>query len=231
MIKYRITPKGRDRHWQEYQICELGISPGNIAHEGDKFISILDWASRNFEKTIITLSDTLYRFNFQADGMDATQAYEESVRMGKQWLFRNRLVLERYSSSIQQINHWDEWRGHKDYDVLYGEIIKYYQNDNGFRLSLAKDIEKYMQRKEKHEIMGNSIAVQENCRLFLLEEIVCYLLIGHLYVAAHVYPAADMDCFQYMRLEKTPENLKGFEKITHVRIALNRKKSMLTEAA
>jgi len=225
MSKYRIKGHGKNPLWREKKICELGISPGNDVHDGDKLFSTMEWASRHFEEIVITLSDTLYRHNFKAEGLTDILAYKEGLHVGEKWLFKNRAILEQFKPSIKNIDRWDKWLLHPDFTQIYNDLLLYDESDEGFKASIGSDIENYINRKDRNDGHIQEDILRENCRLFLLEEIAAYILIGRTYNSAHIYPAHDMTTTKYMRLEKTPDNLKGIEKIAHVRITLNRRSS------
>lgn len=229
MSKYTINASGNDASWRDKAISEFGISPGHACHEGDKLESLLSWASTRFEASVLNLSDTLYRYNLRADGQNDVTAYKESLRLGEAWLFRNRSVLESYKSHIKSIHRWDYWLHHDGYADLHDELRAYLPNDEGLCRALQQDVERFIDRKMRQGALHDEDVTRTNCEEFLIEEAVCYILIGRTYEPARVYPAKDIDFFQYLRLPHIPETLRGFEKNLHTRVILNRKPSQFSE--
>jgi len=222
MAKYRIkAPKAQI--WRKHEICEFGISPGHLSHEGDKLESLLDWGQKNFSKCIINLSDSLYRHNYQAAGLHEIPAYKASLEAGEKWIFQNKKILDNYKNFIEKLFRWDRWIYHADYSKIKSDIDDYYKNNAAFRESIQEDIKDFLDRKIRQgaEIDLNNASIY--FKNYLLEEASCYVIIGRSYNPARIYPGKDLKTFEHLRLGETPTHLMGMEKIPHIEVSVNRK--------
>lgn len=203
--------------------CEIGISIGNPAHEGDKLKSILKWVDKRFENCIITLSDTLYRYTYMAQGMDEAQAYFTALREGELWLERNREAFKIFDHALLQFDRWNKWLKHPDYPAVFQQLSTLYKQDGKLQNAFAKDVSAYISRCQKRGEDIDVAKASENSLAYLIEETACYILIGRAYEAWRAYPSRDMACFRYMRRPDIPENLKGIEKAPHLELNFKRK--------
>ncbi|HEY0902220.1 MAG TPA: tRNA-dependent cyclodipeptide synthase [Micavibrio sp.] len=200
MIKHKFNPLPRNG--------ELGISLGNSAHEGENLRRMLTWTHDNFAQTIITLSDTLYRFNLMDEGCDEDHAYEQSRALGDAWLQRNQAVLHSFDPARLKIIRWDEWRAHPDFQKTHEDLVDFYHNHTPFREALHKDVAAFRARREK---AGKPAPESDHAINFLLEEGAGYILIGRTYQSLRIYPSHDLHCFKYLRKNTVPTPLKGLE--------------------
>lgn len=188
---------------------EMGISMGNSAHEGENLRQMLSWANNTFEKSFITLSDTLYRFNLLDEGLSEEEALQASRAMGDAWLQRNTPILESFDSERLQLKRWDEWRTHPHFNEIYNDLHDYYRNDKAFHEETNRDIEAFALRRIKS---GKAAPSETSSLNFLLEEGACYILIGRTWQSLRIYPSHDLRCFKYLRKDIVPPHLKGLER-------------------
>lgn len=230
MSPYRIKATCTDPLWRHMPVCEIGISPGNPSHDGDKLASILEWSSQKFQHSILTLSDTMYRHNFMASGSSEQEAQELSRKLGDDWLARNEAILSRYNERIR-IYRWAEWQKHPDFDKTHNDLMQYISSSAPLRHALNNDIQAFIARKMRQGTLADFAKARLHSFNLITEEIVCYVLIGRHFRAARAYPSHDMQSFSFMRQPQTPPSLKGFENITHVELTLNRRNQNLQQAA
>lgn len=187
---------------------ELGISMGNSAHEGENLRRMLQWTQQNFDQTIVTLSDTLYRFNLMDEGLNYDEAYDGARALGDAWLQRNQPALAEMDPARLKIIRWDEWLAHEDFNKVYEDLVSFYRADAPFREAMKKDVEAFTSRRQS---AGKTVPQQNNAVNFLLEEGACYILIGRTFQALRIYPSHDLKCFKYLRKDSVPAPLKGLE--------------------
>lgn len=230
MSPYRIKATCPNPLWKHITTCEIGISPGNPAHKGDKLDSILDWAQEKFPHSILTLSDTMYRHNFMANGMSEKDALAAGKKLGDNWLSENRDILKRHENHIR-IYRWAEWQQHQDFNRVYDDLMTYVSQSEPLRQALNTDIQAFIARKMRQGQNIDLAKARMHSFNLITEEIACYILIGRQYRLARAYPSHDMKSFAFLREPETPAPLKGFENITHVELTLNRRSSHMAQAA
>ena len=193
-------------------------------HDGAKLAALIEWADRNFDKFIITLSDTLYRYNLMAEGVSEAQAYMTSLKMGELWLADNhKTLLHRPYHKPCIIQRWDEWLSHSEYEKVYQDIQNLYQEDALFKNALDTDVDNFVRRQPVADIEIYN-RIKETSRLFLMEECAVYILIARTHRALRVYPAKDMECFKFLRLDPSlPKSLQGLSLAAHLDINFKRK--------
>lgn len=227
MINYKIRVPGGVH--KTLSRGELGISPGHPSEEGEKLHSLLGWMCGHFEECYITLSDSLYRFNFRMNGQNDVKAYLNSLAMGERWLFRNKKVLDEYKGRITAINRWNEWIYHPDFETTLHDITQYYAENTSFNTAVNNDIQEFIKRKLGQGAEMDIAAATRYSLKYMLEEAACYILIGRTYRAARVYPSTDMESFAHLRQDCIPDPIKGLELAPHVRVILNSKTGTVEE--
>lgn len=230
MSLYRIKATCPNHMWKHIATCEIGISPGNPAHEGEKLASILEWAQQKFPQSILTLSDTMYRHNFMAMGMHEQEAKEAGQKLGDDWLSRNNKIFTQYQDKIR-IYRWSEWQQHGAFDHIYDDLMLYISSSEPLRQALNTDIQTFIARKTRQGQDIDLAKARMHSFNLITEEIACYILIGRHYKLARAYPSHDMESFAFLRRPETPAQLKGFENIIHVELTLNRRNIHLPQAA
>lgn len=222
MSPYRIKATCADPLWKNISLCEIGISPGNPAHEGDKLASILDWAGEKFSSSILTLSDTMYRHNFMAMGENESAAHASGHALGDNWLKDNHDILQAHKDKIR-LYRWAEWQEHPEFNQIYDDLMKYVAASDPLKQALNIDIQAFMARKMRQDQQFDFAKARFHSFNLITEEIACYILIGRHFRLARAYPSHDMQSFAFMRAPATPAELKGFENITHINLTLNRR--------
>lgn len=227
---YKIKATCPDPLWKNMPACEIGISPGNPAHQGDKLASILDWSRQKFPFSILNLSDTMYRHNFRAIGANEQEALTLSKKLGDDWLSQNNEILAQHKDHIR-VYRWAEWQQQAAFNQVYDDLMAYIASSDPLRQALDADIQTFIARKVRQGQQLDSVKARLHSFNLITEEIACYILIGRSFRLARAYPSEDMESFAYMRRPETPETLKGFENIIHVELTLNRRHSVVSQAA
>jgi tRNA-dependent cyclodipeptide synthase len=231
MIKYRVIASCQEP-WREQPACFLNISMGQQYHEGDKFISLLDWATRNFDCCMINIGDSIHRHNLLSVTGDKKQALEQSLKLGEDWIGRNKNFIRNYLNIPCQLNRWDHWLTHPDFAELYKNIHDYYEKDSKFRAAIEADIRKFISRvSDKTSLIRNLAEYKRSSTLYLLEECTVYILMVRNFNAVRVYPAPELQCLSYLRKKTTPEHLQGLENSIHINANFKKKKSLFIKAA
>lgn len=233
LTDYKVSAASRhtDKRWKSKTIAEVGISYGQPFHEGRKFDSLLHWTARKFDKVFITLSDTLYRHNYEAEGHCPKVALNIARTYGDMWLARNKKFLNKYDKEQLSIIRWDTFRYHADFDNLYDDLMRFRLEDKGFQAAIAQDTQDYLHRN-KDTIKGDDSFLHHRKSLdYVMEEIVVYTLIGREMKSARIYPGQDLESFKYMRQPHIPAHLKGLNQSPHVHLSFQRKASVAKEEA
>jgi tRNA-dependent cyclodipeptide synthase len=104
--KYKVTIVNGGG-WQQQKRCRIQMSLRNPKYEDDKLYGILEWASARFEQIDFILSDTLLRHNLMFEkGITEEKAHLESLRLGDEWLERNRVHFLGFKNI--NIVRWDQ---------------------------------------------------------------------------------------------------------------------------
>ena len=232
MTFYKVNSSSRDTHkgWRQASIAEIGIKIDNSKYEGEKFASLLDWAASRFETVLITLSDTLYRHNYEAEGHAKDVAVNMARTYGDFWLARNKAAIRKYSGKADIIvQRWDDWKSHPQFPEVLKDLQSLYRHDEGFYKSVRADIDGFLSRYGKKITPENKFLYNRKSYDYVLEEAAVYILIGREIGSARLYPGTDLQSFQYMRQPDTPAHLKGLENCPHVRLSFHRKPAFSAE--
>ena len=230
MPVYKINSDSRDTQagWQQSAIAEIGVKIGQSDYEGNKFACMLDWAVSRFDTLTLTLSDTLYRHNYEAEGHSKDVAMNMAKTYGDFWLARNKPTIREFGQKADIIvQRWDEWTAHPEFDDLLKNLQTLYRQDERFYTAARADIEGFLNRYGDKITPSNKFLYYRKFYDHLLEQLAVYILIGREIGSAQLYPGPDLQSFGHLRQIGTPNNLKGLENSPYVRLSFHRNYSLL----
>lgn len=184
--------------------CRLGISVGQEYHESEKLKATFIWASKRFDHVIVSVADTLQRHN-----MDGNHGAAKAA--GDVWLERNKEAFTVIPGA--EIQRWDQWLNHKDYQMTRRMIDRLYDIHAGFKSDISKTAAEFAARKNTRP---------EDSVEYLLEETAIFALQQQAVEAADVYPGTVMaiwERFRHENIEGAPIGLsqRRFTRIGFVR--------------
>ncbi len=132
----------------------MPISVGQQYHEGDKLAAALKLIGSRFKSCDIIICDSLQRHTLEVNnGLSKEEAYKESIKLGDQWLYRNKDYI--YDLSIPfKIIRWDQWlkkESYSDSKVLVDSLfLKNCRYNNAFVMASRKFVDRYKLKQQKY---------------------------------------------------------------------------------
>ena len=176
--------------WRDFDVARFQISVGQPYHEGEKLRSTLDWADHRFNSLVVCVNDTLQRFNYMfEDGMSEDEAFNHSLKLGYQWIERNRPLLE----SLENVScyRWEDWRKHQSYQASYDQVLSLYANNKEFREAIDQNVMDFWNRRQSRGGLSDHYRFDRfhiHSRDYLLEETAAFSLMFEEQEAADIYP-------------------------------------------
>lgn len=200
--RYKVESRGGFR-WQSSEECLLGVSVGQPAHEGQKFLATIEWASKRFAQIHVWIADTLHRHNL---AYEIKAEPEEALRLSRQagdaWLARNKPNLDAAGVPLS-VSRWDSWLS----DVRFSDALQHINDLYGAHAELRsvvdRDARKYLERALRH---GRVIAAREfilaKSVTLILEEcaVFCLLLADH--PGVDIYPGSELETTRFLRTRR-----------------------------
>lgn len=223
MSSYRISITGASG-WNQKPVCSLEISIGNARQTGEKLATMVEWAESNFQKVIFHIGDSLYRHNFEAEGMTPAAARNHAMANAAAWMKDNRDTIEACRVPYEII-HWDHWLKHPDFPALNSAIRDYYLSNQEFRRAVMADVWTFLERQQDRVQFTGPERFISGCIAFILEEAAGDTLLSRTYDIARAYPAPQLQSFQYLARPDTPDAVAGLGRDIFTRIALKKRRS------
>ena len=221
MTSYRVSLTGANG-WNLKKTCSLEISLGNPRQTGEKLRAIVEWAENNFELCLFHIGDTLYRHNFETEGHSPAAARALARKGGDDWLTAHADIIE--SCRIPyEIVRWDRWLGDSAFPALHSAIRDLYLSDDDFRRAVMADVWMFMERQQERIAAFGPEKFISNCIAFLLEEATGDTLMSRQYDIARIYPAPQLQTFQYLARPGTKAAVAGLGRDIYTRIALKKR--------
>lgn len=197
-IKYKVKPLKKAGN-QAVTTARLDISVGMEYHEGEKLKATVDWAKNKYQKVIVSVADSLQRYNLNNN-------YALSIRLGDEWIERNKDAIE--GCFVQR---WDSILNHLFYDI--GLVKNLYVNDLAFRLLIEDQINSLKLVKSSKE---SSVE-------YLLEEIAGFAVLFRTQPAVDIYPGSFLKVWDAFRNNLIPNSPKILSTASTLQIGLLRK--------
>ena len=219
---YRISLSGATG-WNRKPVCSLEISIGNARQTGEKLQAMVEWAERNFRECLFHIGDSLYRHNFENDGHTPAAAYRLAMAGGDEWLAAHAPIIESCRIPYRVIR-WDHWLEQPEFAPLHSAIRDYYLSDADFRRAVMADVWMFMERNQERIGRIGPEKFISGCIAFLLEEAAGDTLLSRTHDIARVYPAPQMQTFQYLARPDAPESVAGLGRDIFTRISLKKRR-------
>lgn len=190
--------------WRNHtKAATLAMCPGNENWDGEKFRTVLEWATRHFDFIRIDLSDTLGRHNLMALGTDDATALRQSKNDGDLWIKANGHTLLDCGKPFE-IVRWDRWRLAPEYPTMHENINRVLFDDR-MRAAVGRDIATYRARLlARGQEPGPNFSV--HALNYLKEELACITLqASALPGSSRLYPAAEPRSSVLLRSGIAPE--------------------------
>lgn len=177
-----------------YSTAIIGISVGQLAHEGEKLRATIELAKKKFKSVTIALGDTLQRHTMSISlNLSLSQLHTEARVQGDQWLSRNSYIISCCADTVPIIR-WDFWLNSSDYTIEKEKFIRTYNSDEKFRYEMEKTIDEFQQRFVRRCPTACPSKIREASFAYLMEECVIMILIwkkfGYNYI---IYPGKVLD--------------------------------------
>ena len=221
--------------WPNYKAATLAMCMGNANWQGEKFLTVLEWAARNFEFIRIDLSDSLGRHNDMAFGLSEKEALEKNLQMGREWRDEHEAYLKLCGRPYSLI-HWDHWRNHTDYEATHTAFEAAVISNPKLAAAVDADISTYANRLRNR---GEDIpeAWSETCRNYLIEELTGITLQARDtataggYRTTRVYPSDEPQSSRLVRANEINEAPHGLSNEYYTAININHRKTAVAAFA
>lgn len=214
--------------WRGFDICRLPISVGKSAHEGEKFEATLEWVKQRFDKAILSINDTLQRFNLIGlEGLAEEEAFTKAEWLGSQWLERHQASIKHLEEGGDtpaidfKIIRWSHWLERPEFTANLEKAHRLYRENLNFRQAVETDINMFLSRRT----IKNVELFRECSRRYLLEESAVFALMFSEQEAADIYPGKEIETTRIAREQNLSELLPGLEKRHFTRIDFSRNPS------
>lgn len=214
-------------HWKNYANVTLAMCMGNENWDGEKFLTVLEWAARHFQVIRIALSDSLGRHNYMMAGMDEVTAEACARREGSAWLDEHEEFLEKCDKSVF-VTRWDRWKNDTSFNEVFDKIEFLSRNNDVLSEAIKRDIRTYELRYlRRGQLTGKNF--EEYCRAYLLEELAGTTLRARaMPCSCRVYPAPEPESSKLIRSGLIKDAPLGLEEEYYVAINLRRRKGFDT---
>jgi len=188
-VKVRFVCPHEYKEYFAKSHCFLLISVGQPKHEGEKFKETIKKINANFKQCTIIPADSLQRFNFKIhkEELELVKLYEQAKTAGEEWLARNKDALNSLTIPYQ-INRWDDWLTHPEYQRKKAFIDHLYENNSDFHKAIFYTIKEFFLRQEKNYRNVNCFNAFKCCIEYLKEECAVLLLLAQNDFDFELYP-------------------------------------------
>lgn len=149
--------------------CCLGVSVGQMYHEGEKLEASLNLINANFAQCTIVVCDTLQRHTLLDDSLSAEEKYAVAKEKGGAWLERNYQRIAKLTIPYQ-IKRWDNWLQQPRYYIDLALVKAALQHEPKIKHGFAKTVDIFVNRLLKRDANIDVMQARENSMNYLLEE-------------------------------------------------------------
>ena len=216
---YKVRARG-NADWRAFDTVRMEISVGQPYHEGAKLEAALEWAGKNFRRTVLIIGDLPQRYNLMFEaGLSATDAAAKAKRMGDLWLQRNALTLARWPDF--EITRWEDWKRHPDYLNTRWQVGRLYRDNERFRASMIDALTAKFKRggydpdrfEEFKKLSTN----------YLLEESAVFAIAYNELRGISVYPGSFLEMWDMFVGREVPGAPEGFQYAHCARLQFEKK--------
>lgn len=201
--------------------CLMPISVGQKIHEGKDFYATVKRINSSFKECVILIDDSIQRHTMKFTKPYASKEipiaevdlYKISIKMGDEWLIRNKNILDTFSIPINIIR-WDKWLFHPLFNERKKLIDNLYVNDNYFKNSVNITICNFLNRLiVRNELVLDYETSFQYCIDYIKEECAALTLWTEENCNYEVYPSgrneAMIATYNLLIKDKHPNLLKS----------------------
>ncbi|KTD23916.1 hypothetical protein [Legionella maceachernii] len=175
----------------------ITISVGQPNHEGDKLLSTLIAANKQFSFIRIMVCDSLQRHTMKITSpLSIEELHDISVQLGSEWIERNNMYIKALTVPYH-ISRWDEWLYHPDFNYKQRVISDLYLNDSSFKSSILDTVNEFITRNPERLLVDSQTAFNLS-RDYLLEECAVMLLLADEEFEYEIYPSQRNKALDYV---------------------------------
>jgi len=194
--------------WAGFDAATLLISVGQAYHDGEKFMTTVEWAARHFRHLHILVADTLQRHNAPGDWR----------ARGTAWIQRNRAAWAGCGRPVT-ISRWDDWLSKPELPAILEQFRVL--ADDKLRAAIDQDAAAFVARQTAK---GLGVPVEQS-RRYLLEELAAITLQARSYPGVRIYPGPELASFHAVAGGLVPDAPRGLERQYHTAIDFKRRAS------
>lgn len=202
--------------WVGQTHCIVGISVGQMYHEGSRLRAIFDFVAANFGKATILIADSLKRYTLtMKKGGSPVNFWEEAIQLGNEWLNRNKHIIQSIPIPYE-ITQYSYWLTTPEYPDFITNVHRIYKENSHFEEAVHIDASNYLARYQarKPQEKFHLESLFPLCIDFLLEEVaVCALLSQSIGTTVECYPGTMPQCYKIFseyNIDNAPRNLKNW---------------------
>ncbi len=206
------------KHSKISSVAHIGISLGNIKHNGEKLESLLLWARRNYLETQINIYDDVQAYNLLIDkSVSSDEALSESRKAGDDWINNNSAILKKFKK-IRILRYSDLAKQYLIENRI-SQIHKLYSTSVIFKNLVDQDVSDYLSRVIKRNLSISSEKVERIKKfsvLYILDELATMSLLNENEDFVEIYAGRFLNILKDPRrheVENLPEGLKNYPMI------------------
>lgn len=211
---YKVKVKGKTE-WHDHDTACIDISIGMPYSESDKFNATCLWTGPRFKHAIISVNDTLQRYNHMFEtGMSEQDAIELCHKEGHAWIARNIQYLESFESYT--INRWDQYLEHPNFKSQLKIVTDRFNQDPDFKQAVNQMVDNIWHRRyhKRTDVAFRRVEFFDFSTQYLLEEIAVFSNMAQDGIEHHIYPGTFLDL------------AKQFEDLSYTRIDFSKNKAL-----
>lgn len=187
-LRFQAYTEAATDSWQGQKACILGISLGQEYHKGAQLEAIIEFADKHFETVVISIADSLQRFNLaNKRKVDQEACAKDAISLGDEWFEKHREIIGKLGDKAKIIRYSD-FVNTDAYRTRVKILERQYQTRPLFRESIKRLVDAHLQQStflEKYGIDENTSALSQK---LIMEEIAIDSLIAERGYRLEFYP-------------------------------------------
>lgn len=176
----------------KYSRCLLTISVGQEVHESEKFLATIRLVNDHFASCVVLIDDTVQRHTMALQRKeDPDFFYEQSLKEGDLWLFRNQTHLN-HLTIPHEIIRWNRWLEHPSYEEKNEAIKTLMEIDPLYKKIFIDTVSEFLRRYYSRLARKATAFFEKDfilCLNYLIEECTALCLWPDLDCHFEVYPS------------------------------------------
>lgn len=219
-----VSPSTRRDTFEREAQCFLGISLENRNFLPNRFHSIVEWASRRFDKCTLLIGDSIHRITLETtEGMEQDAALSRALQLGQYFLDDNEHILAAYGdttefesitcSSLQKTNA---------YQTYYAGMTDYFERSPSFRESVESFGRNYHRHEWERLSVSERVHRLKRSSEYFLEEFAIFACLVEQGNTVMIYPGS-FSTLAEIADGRFPGILPPLEALTVVSLMLKRR--------